>query len=214
MPSALWSGRSATAHGAAPDLGRALARELGLDRAPDVGVLPADTTASPAGSLLPPRERYSGMPAPTHAYLYVDATRPRPFELRAALLSGRTLRGRSIGLGALLYAVPLRAKVATQVALTGGGPMGPQRFGGDPKAAARLNADPELARQAAAVSVTRAGPDTRHTWEVDRLLVVEPYPGGAVLLARTLHRATTPQWEVRAPALLDLAARIETLLVG
>lgn len=212
MPSALWTGRSATPHDAAADLGRALARELGLDRDADVGVLPADTTASPAGSLLPPRERYSGMPVPTQAYLYADAARPRPFELRAALLRGRTLLGRSLGLGALLYAVPLHVKVSTQVALTGGGPLGPQRFTGDPAAAARLNADPDLAGQATAVAVTRAGPDARHTWEVERLLVVEPHPGGAVLLARTLHRATTPQWELRAAAVLDLAARIETLL--
>lgn len=212
MPSALWTGRSATPRDAAADLGRVLARELRLDRDAEVGVLPADTTASPAGSLLPPRERYSGMPVPTHAYLYVDATRPRPFELRAALLRGRTLLGRSLGLGTLLYAVPLQAKVATQVALTGGGPMGPQRFTGDPAAAARLNADAEVTRAAAAVAVTRAGPDARHTWEVERLLAVEPYPGGAVLLARTLHRATTPQWELRAGAVLDLAARIETLL--
>ncbi|MBF9069648.1 hypothetical protein [Streptacidiphilus fuscans] len=212
MPHALWTGRSATPHEAAADLGGALARELGLDRAPDVRVLPADTTGSPAGSLLPPRERYSGMPAPTDAYLYVDAARPRPFELRAALLRGRTLRGRTLGLGSLLYAVPLHAKVATQVALTGGGAAGPQRFAGDPTAAARLNADADLATRARAVASTRAGTDARHTWEVDGLLAVEPAPSGAVLLARTLYRATSPRWDPRAVAVLDLAARIETLL--
>jgi hypothetical protein len=213
MPTAMWAGRSATPHDAAADLAHALTRELGLGRDPAVGVLAADSDVVPAGSLLPPRERFSGMSAPTHAYLYVDATLPRAFELRAALLRDRTLMGRSLGLGALLYAVPLHAKAATQVALTGGGPMGPERFTGDPVAAARLNADPGLARQVAAVSSTRAGTDARHTWEVERLFTVEPRPGGgAVLLARTLYRATTPHWEPRAAAVLDLAARIESLL--
>ncbi|MFF2147715.1 hypothetical protein [Kitasatospora sp. NPDC058190] len=214
MPAALWTGRSATPPAAAADLGHALTRELGLARVPDVVVLPADTTAPPAGSLLPARERFSSMPAPTSAYLYVDATLPRPFELRATLMSGHTLRGRNLGLGPLLYAVPLRAKVATQVALTGGGPMGPARFTGDPSGAARLNADADLVHRVATVSLTRGGPDRSHTWEIDRLLTVCPHLDGAVLLARTLQRAATPHWGLRAPDVLALAAHIEALLAA
>lgn len=214
MPAALWTGRTANPRYVAEELARALTRELGLARDPAVDVLPADSTAVPAGSLLPPRERFSGMPAPTDCYLYIDAERPRPFELRAALMRGRTLVSRSLGLGSLLYAVPLQARLSTQVAVTGGGHLGPQRFTGDPVAAARLNAERNLDAHLTSVAVTTAGTDARHRWQVERLLSVEPQAGGAVLLARTLHRAGTPDWNLRAAAVLDLAGVIERVLTG
>ncbi|AUY52844.1 hypothetical protein [Streptomyces sp. CB01881] len=214
MPAALWTGREAHPDRVTADLTGVLGRELGLARPPVAVTLPPDSTGVPAGSLLPPRERFSGMPAPTLCYVYVDARAPRPFELRASLMAGRALVRRSLGLGQLFYAVPLTRSVPARTALSAPRRFGPSSFEGDAGVAGRLNADRELVADANALTPLEAGPDASHTWSVERLLAVEPLPGeqGSVLLLRTLHRAAAHGWSLRADAVLNLAARIEAVL--
>ncbi|MCK7625870.1 hypothetical protein MUU72_22665 [Streptomyces sp. RS10V-4] len=213
MPAAIWAGRNATAEQAAADLTAALGAELGLALPPLATALPAGSTGVPAGSLLPPRARFSGMPAPTHCFLYVDATAPRRFELRAGVLSGRAGLRRSLGLGPLLYAVPLAtAPVPAAVELSAPGGAAPARFTGDPATADRLNHDSGLTDAARALTPTTAGPDRNHTWQVARRLVIEPLPEGAVLLVQTLHRPTARGWSPGAAAVLDFAGRVEACL--
>ncbi|MFI6845013.1 hypothetical protein OG535_06720 [Kitasatospora sp. NBC_00085] len=212
MPAALWTGRDADPDRVTADLTLALGRELGLDRPPVAATLPPDSTGVPAGSLLPPRERFSGMPAPTLCYVYVDAQAPRPFELRASLMAGRAALRRSLGLGQLLYAVPLSRPLPCRVALSAPRRFGPSSFEGDAEAAGRLNADRELVAEANALTPLEAGPDTSHTWSIERLLAVEPLPQGSVLLLRTLHRAAARGWSLRSDVVLNLAARIESVL--
>ncbi|MCH0541055.1 hypothetical protein I3F58_16065 [Streptomyces sp. MUM 203J] len=206
MTMATWTGRDRDPAVVSADVARVTAAELGLAAPPPALVLPGDSDGVPAGSLLPPRERFSGMPAPTHCFVYVDARAPRPFEMRASVLSGRYVR-RQFGLGPLLYAVPLSVPVADRVAL------GDSGFQGDPVAAERLDADRELRALAGRVAVTRAGPDTAHQWSTERLLRVEPRPEGALLIARTLHRPGVGGWSVGAQDVLGLAARIEGALL-
>ncbi|MFC4083113.1 hypothetical protein [Amycolatopsis samaneae] len=194
------------------DLARALRDELGLGESPPAMTLPGDSDGVPAGSLLPPRERFSGMPAPTHCFGYVDARAPRPFELRAAIMSGGSALRRSLGLGTLLYAVPLRVAVSGRAAL--GAPRGTRAvpFEGDAAVASRLNEDFDLVQQATTLAPTQAGPDSNHRWAVERLLSIEPHAQGGVLFVRTLHRANPTGWTLGAPAVLELAARVETAL--
>ncbi|MFE0025839.1 hypothetical protein [Amycolatopsis sp. NPDC059021] len=206
MPAAVWTGRRGEPGNVTADIARVLGSELGLAGPPPAMTLPADSTGVPAGSLLPPRERFSGMPAPTHCFVYVDAQAPRPFELRTAIMSGGSAIRRSLGLGTLLYAVPLNVPLPTRVALSGGS------FEGDAVTADMLNADPALLQAAAALTPTFAGPDPHHSWKVERLLALEPFAKGAALLVRTLHRARSTGWTLGAGAVLDLAARIETAL--
>ncbi|TVT23198.1 hypothetical protein FNH05_33145 [Amycolatopsis rhizosphaerae] len=222
MPTALWTGRHAVEEEVSADIARTLGNELGLAAAPAAMTLSAASTGVPAGSLLPPRERFSGMPAPTHCFVYVDAPTPRPFELRAAIMSGRTAIRRALGLGTLLYAVPLSLPAPARVALGRAGGSGPTPFEGDPVVAGRLNADAQLVENANALAATTAGQRKQiisapgvtydRTWAVERLLAIEPLPQGPVLLVRTLHRATTRGWTLRAAAVLDLATRVETAL--
>ncbi|MGW2016501.1 hypothetical protein [Streptomyces sp. NPDC001927] len=211
MAVATWTGRSRDSAVVSADISRALTAELGLPGPPPTHVLAGDSEGVPAGSLLPPRERFSGMPALTHCFVYVDAQAPRPFELRASVLTGRAIR-RSFGLGLLQYAVPLTTPVLGPVALGERRPGRPSAFEGDPVAVRRLNSDPELLALADQVSTTVAGPDFNHQWTVDRLLTVQPSPAGGLLLARTLHRQTIGGWSLCAEAVLTLAARIEAAL--
>ncbi|QES10372.1 hypothetical protein DEJ44_35260 [Streptomyces venezuelae] len=211
MAIAHWTGRSRDPAVVSADIARVLTTELGLPGSPPAQVLAGDSEGVPAGSLLPPRERFSGMPAPTHCFVYVDTRAPRPFELRASVLTGRAIR-RSFGLGLLQYAVPLTVPVPGPAALGERHPGRPSAFEGDPEAARRLNFDPELLALADQVSATVAGPDATHQWKVARLLTVEPRPQGGLLLARTLHRQTPGGWSLGAKEVLTLAARIETAL--
>lgn len=211
MTLAHWTGRSRDPAVVSTDVARVLTAELGLPEPPPAHVLAGDSEGVPAGSLLPPRERFSGMPAQTHCFVYVDAQAPRPFELRASVLTGRAIR-RSFGLGLLQYAVPLTTPLPGPAALGARRRGGPSPFEGAPEAARRLNADPELLALADHVSTTVAGPDATHQWSVDRLLTVEPRPEGGLLLARTLHRQTTGGWSLGAEAVLTLAARVEAAL--
>ncbi|MYT28540.1 MULTISPECIES: hypothetical protein [unclassified Streptomyces] len=213
MPAATWTGRKATAEEAAADISAALGTELGLSEPPLAATLPAESNGVPAGSLLPPRERFSGMPAPTHCFVYVDAQTPRTFELRAAVLSGRSGIRRSLGLGHLLYAVPLTIRpVASPVALSTTSGSTPARFEGDPAPTNRLNNDTHLLETARALTPATAGPDRHHTWQVARRLTIEPLPHGAVLLAQTLHRPTARAWSLGAARVLDFAAGVEAAL--
>lgn len=212
MALAQWTGRSRDPAVVSADIARVLAAELGLPGPPPAHVLAGDSEGVPAGSLLPPRERLSGMPALTHCFVYVDAHAPRPFELRASVLTGRAIR-RSFGLGLLQYAVPLVVPVPGPVALGERRRGRPSAFEGDPETAGRLNFHPELLALADRVSATVAGPDATHQWNVERLLTVEPRPEGGLLLARTLHRQTTGGWSLGAEAVLGLAARIESALI-
>ncbi|MFC8509531.1 hypothetical protein ACFU3J_06585 [Streptomyces sp. NPDC057411] len=211
MAIANWTGRSRDPAVVSADVARALAAELALPGPPPALVLAGDSEGVPAGSLLPPRERFSGMPALTHCFVYVDAQAPRPFELRASVLTGRAIR-RSFGLGLLQYAVPLAATVPGPVALGERHRGRPSSFEGDPETAGRLNVDPELLTLADHVSTTVAGPDATHQWNVERLLTVAPHPTGGLLLARTLHRQTLGGWSLGAEAVLRLAAGIEAAL--
>ncbi|MEU9504025.1 hypothetical protein [Streptomyces sp. NPDC048196] len=213
MPAAIWSGRDGHSAKVTADIAQALGAELGLAQPPLAVTLPADSTGVPAGSLLPARERFSGMPAPTHCFVYVDAQAPRPFELRAVVMSGRSGLRRSLGLGPLLHAVPIGPPVHARVALTvtrrG---STPSSFEGDTATASLLNADAELLDLARALSPTTAGPDHLHTWQVPGLLAIEPRPEGALLLIRTLHRAHARTWSLGTRPVLDLAARVESAL--
>lgn len=206
MAMATWTGRDRDPAVVSADIARVIAAELGLAAPPPALVLPGDSEGVPAGSLLPPRERFSGMPAPTHCFVYVDAQAPRPFELRASVLTGRYVR-RQFGLGLLMYAVPLAVHVDDRVAL------GDSAFQGDPVAAGRLNAEPELLALAGRVAANRAGPDSTHQWSVERLLSVEPRAEGGLLLARTLHRQGVGGWSAGAQEVLTLAGRIEGALL-
>ncbi|MFG3280723.1 hypothetical protein [Streptomyces sp. NPDC048111] len=212
MPAAIWTGRNATPERAAADVSAALKDELGLPAPPLAVTLPSESTGTPAGSFLPPRPRFSGMAAPTHCFLYVDAQSPRRFELRASVMTGRSGLRRSLGLGHLSYAVPLGTPAFSPVAL--GGPTGSAtaRFEGDPAAAGRLNRDARLLAAARALTPSTAGPDRTHTWRVASGLTIEPLPQGSVLLVQTLHRPTARAWSLGAAAVLDLAARVESLL--
>lgn len=212
MGIANWTGRSRDPAVVSADIARVLTAELRLPAPPPATVLAGDSEGVPAGSLLPPRERFSGMPAPTHCFVYVDAQSPRPFELRASVLTGRAIR-RSFGLGLLQYAVPLVVPVPGPAALGERDRGRPSAFEGDPETAGRLNSDPELLTLADHVSTTVAGPDATHQWKVDRLLTVEPRPEGGLLLARTLHRQALGGWSLGAEAVLTLAARIEAALI-
>ncbi|QUQ67169.1 hypothetical protein [Kutzneria sp. CA-103260] len=222
MPAALWTGRRADEGEVTADIARTIGSELGLASAPVAMTLSADSTGVPAGSLLPPRERFSGMPAPTHCFVYVDAQTPRPFELRASIMSGRTAIRRALGLGSLLYAVPLTLPSPVRVALGAARGSGHAPFEGDFLVADRLNADAELVKNANALAATVAGQRKQsisapgvtygQTWEVERLLAIESLPQGGVLLVRTLHRSTIGGWTLRSAAVLDFAARLETAL--
>ncbi|KUL54450.1 hypothetical protein ADL22_03045 [Streptomyces sp. NRRL F-4489] len=212
MPAAIWSGRNATAEQAAADLTATLRAELGLAVPPLAMPLPAGSTGVPAGSLLPPRERFSGMPMPTHCFLYVDAQAPRRFELRAEILSGRAGFRRSLGLGRLLYAVPLAPAIPSAVELTAPDAATPARFDGDPATAHRLNQDPDVLDTGRALTPTSAGRDRTHSWRVDRRLTIEPLPEGSVLILQTLHRSTPRAWSLSAAGVLDFARRVEACL--
>ncbi|WP_370949859.1 hypothetical protein AB5J62_20260 [Amycolatopsis sp. cg5] len=200
MPAAIWTGDLTAV---TSDISRALATELGLAALPPAVTLPAEGDGVPAGSLLPPRERFSGMPAPTRSFVYVDAQAPRPFELRASIMSGRSGFRRSVGLGHLLYAVPLTATLPTRVSLGASG------FEGDSAVTGRLGG---LLAQAHALALTKAGPDVNHTWQVERLLAIEPLGQGALLVVRTLHRPNARGWSLSADAVLTLASAVETAL--
>ncbi|MEU2711934.1 hypothetical protein [Streptomyces sp. NPDC007205] len=212
MPGSLWIGRRGDIRTVSADVARVLGEELGLARPPTAGALPADSAGVPAGSLLPPRERFSGMPARTHGFVYVDTPVPRRFELRVSVLGGRWSMRRGLGLGPLLYAVPLNAPLTGRVALGSPGGSGPAPFDGEPGSVGRLNADADLVSRANAVAPTMVGPDRLHTWQVDRLLAVEPLAPGALLVVRTFHRSTPGGWTLRADAVLDVADRIEAAL--
>ncbi|MGW7531337.1 hypothetical protein [Amycolatopsis sp. NPDC054798] len=221
MSAALWTGRRAEPATVAADVAAAARNELGLAAAPMATTLPGTSTGVPAGSLLPPRERFSGMPAPTECFVYVDAQLPRPFELRAAVMTGRSAMRRALGLGELIYAVPLRLPNPVRVSLGAPGSRGLAPFEGDPAFADRLNADAELLEAANRLSTTRAGQTknlpsgTAHqSWDVARLLMITPGADGAVLVVRTLHRAASTGWQLRADTVLDLAARLENALRG
>ncbi|QRX90592.1 MULTISPECIES: hypothetical protein [Streptomyces] len=215
MPAAIWTGRNATPEQTAADITAALCDELGLTAPPLAMTLPAESTGVPAGSLLPPRARFSGMPVPTHCFLYIDAQSPRPFELRASVLTGRSGIRRSLGLGHLLYAVPLEPTVTSIIELNTPGGATSARFEGAPATTDRLNQDAHLVDAARALTPTTAGPDRNHTWQVARRLAIEPLPEspeGSVLLVQTLHRPTTRAWSLCAAAVLDFADRVETVL--
>ncbi|SDW59451.1 hypothetical protein SAMN05421504_101998 [Amycolatopsis xylanica] len=203
MPAAVWTGRNSDLDMVTADISRALATELGLGSSPLAVTLSAESDGVPAGSLLPPRERFSGMPAPTHCFVYVDAPAPRPFELRASIMSGRSGLRRSVGLGQLLYAVPLAISVPSRVSLGASG------FEGEPAITGLLT---PLLATADALAVTKAGPDLNHTWQVERLLAIEPLPQGALLVVRTLHRPSPGGWVLSSKAVLDFAARAEAAL--
>ncbi|GHB32118.1 hypothetical protein GCM10010331_18600 [Streptomyces xanthochromogenes] len=212
MPAAIWTGRNATAEQAATDLTATLTGELGLTAPPLVVVLPPESTGAPAGSLLPERPRFSGMPAPTNCFLYVDSQSPRPFELRASVLTGRSGLRRSLGLGHLLYAVPLAPRVPDPLELSAPGGSVPARFDGDPTVAVRLNRHPHLVDAARTLTPATAGPDRNHTWQAASRMTIEPRPEGSVLLVQTLHRPTARAWSLRAAAVLDFAAQLESAL--
>ncbi|MFE9534824.1 hypothetical protein [Streptomyces sp. NPDC006691] len=212
MPAAIWTGRNATAEHAAVGIATALEDELALPTTPLSTILPAEGTGTPAGSLLPPRARLSGMPAPTHCFLYVDAQSPRPFELRASVLAGRSGIRRSLGLGHLFYAVPLTPPVLSPLGLSVPGGAAAARFEGDPAAADRLNGDTRLLAAARALTPGTAGPDRNHTWQAASRLTIEPLPQGSVLLLQTLHRPTARAWSLRSREVLDFAARVESSL--
>ncbi|MEU9117046.1 hypothetical protein AB0D04_36155 [Streptomyces sp. NPDC048483] len=212
MPAAIWTGRSAYPEKVAADIGAALEDELGLAESPLAVTLPAESTGVPAGSLLPPRERFSGMPAPTHCFIYIDAQAPRPFELRASVLGGRSGIRRSLGLSHLLYAVPLAPPVPSHIELITAGGSAPALFEGDPATANCLNRDTELVDMAHALTPATAGTDRNHSWQVARRLTIEPLPHGSVLLVQTLHRPTAHAWSLSARTVLDFAARAETAL--
>ncbi|MFJ3906312.1 hypothetical protein [Streptomyces sp. NPDC090025] len=212
MAIAQWTGRRRDTAVVSADIARALTTELALPAAPPAQVLPGDSAGVPAGSLLPPRERMSGMPAPTHCFVYVDARAPRPFELRASVMTGRAIR-KSFGLGLLQYAVPLTVTVPGPVSLGERQRGRPTGFDGDQETVRRLGADAELLALAERVSATAAGPDLTHQWTVERRLTVEPQVRGGLLLARTLHRQTSGGWTLSAAAVLSLAARIEAVLM-
>uniref|UniRef100_A0AAU2UX93 Uncharacterized protein n=1 Tax=Streptomyces sp. NBC_00003 TaxID=2903608 RepID=A0AAU2UX93_9ACTN len=212
MPAAMWTGRNATPEQAAADITAALAGELGLAAAPLAVTLPAESTGAPAGSLLPPRARFSGMPAPTNCFLYVDAQSPRRFELRASVMAGRSGIRRSLGLGHLFYAVPMTPPVPSPLELSTPGGAAPVRFEGDSTAAGRLNRDTHLINAARALTPATAGPDRNHTWQVASRLTIEPLPEGSVLLVQTLHRPTARAWSLGTAAVLDFAARVESSL--
>ncbi|MFI9048165.1 hypothetical protein [Streptomyces sp. NPDC053427] len=212
MPAAIWTGRNANPEKVAADIAMAVKDELGLAEPPLAVTLPAESTGVPAGSLLPPRERFSGMPASTHCFLYIDARAPRPFELRAAVLGGRSGIRRSLGLGHLLYAVPLAPPVPSPVELKAAGGSAPMRFEGDLPTAHRLNGDARLVERARALTPATAGTDRNHTWQVAQRLAIEPLPQGSVLLVQTLHRPTARAWSLSARTVLDFAARAETAL--
>ncbi|WP_020664796.1 hypothetical protein [Amycolatopsis benzoatilytica] len=204
------------------DIARVLGTELGLPCPPSTMTLSPDSDGVPAGSLLPPRERFSGMPAPTEGFVYLDSQTPRPFELRAAIMSGRTAVRRALGLGQLLYAVPLRLPRPVRAALGARRSTSFSPFEGEPAVADLLNADGDLVREANLLASTTAGTQKMsisvpgvtygQTWNVDRLLAIEPLPQGAILLVRTLHRAAPRGWTLRADAVLALASRIEFAL--
>ncbi|GGX25179.1 hypothetical protein [Streptomyces noursei] len=215
MPAAIWTGRNATPEQTAADITAALRDELGLTAAPLAITLPAESTGVPAGSLLPSRARFSGMPVPTHCFLYIDAQSPRPFELRASVLTGRSGIRRSLGLGHLHYAVPLAPTVPSVIELNTPGGATPARFEGSPATTDRLNQDAHLIDAARALTPTTAGPDRNHTWQVARRLAIEPLPAspeGSVLLVQTLHRPTTRAWSLCAAAVMDFAGRVESVL--
>ncbi|WP_370936722.1 hypothetical protein [Amycolatopsis sp. cg13] len=221
MSAALWTGRRAEPATVAADVAATVRKELGLAAAPAAMTLPGNSTGVPAGSLLPPRERFSGMPAPTDCFVYLDAQQPRPFELRAAVMSGRTAVRRALGLGALVYAVPLRLPNPVRASLSAPGGRGLAPFEGDPAVADRLNADAGLLEAANRLSSTRAGQTktlpsgtARQSWDVDRLLMITPGADSAVLVVRTLHRVVSSGWQLRADTVLDFAARLETTLCG
>ncbi|MFG2721822.1 hypothetical protein ACGFW5_26580 [Streptomyces sp. NPDC048416] len=212
MPAAIWTGRNATAEHAAVAIAAALADELGLAAPPLTVTMPAASTGTPAGSLLPPRARFSNMPAPTHCFLYVDTTSPRRFELRASLMAGRSGFRRSLGLGHLFYAVPMTAPVPSPLELSAPAGAAPAGFTGDPTATSRLNGDTHLIDAARALTPATAGPDRHHTWQATSRLTIEPLPEGSVLLVQTLHRLTARAWSLSAAEVLGFAAGVEALL--
>lgn len=212
MPAAIWTGRNAHPEKVSADIAAALEEELGLAERPLAVTLPAESTGAPAGSLLPPRERFSGMPAPTHCFIYVDTPTPRPFELRASILSGRSGIRRSLGLSHLLYAVPLAPPVPSPIELGAARGSATALFEGDPATANCLNSDTQLVETAHALTPATAGPDRNHTWQVARRLTIEPLPHGSVLLVQTLHRPTARAWSLSAHTVLDFAARAEAAL--
>ncbi|WP_241779843.1 hypothetical protein [Streptomyces natalensis] len=190
----------------------ALRDELGLAEPPSAVTLPAESAGVPAGSLLPPRERFSGMPAPTYCLVHVDSPAPRGFELRASVMSGRSGFRRSLGLGPLLYAVLLTTRVPSRIELGLGPTRGSSPWEGDATITDRLNRDAQLLDLARTLTPATAGPDRHHTWQVPRRLTIDPHPHGAVLLVQTLHRPTAHAWSLGAPLVLDVAAGIETAL--
>ncbi|ARF58414.1 hypothetical protein [Streptomyces gilvosporeus] len=212
MPAAIWTGRNAYPEKVAADMATALRDELGLAEPPSAVTLPAESAGVPAGSLLPPRERFSGMPAPTHCLVYVDAPVPRGFELRAPVMSGRSGFRRSLGLGPLLYAVLLTSKVPSRIALGLAPARGSAPWEGDATITDRLNLDPRLLDLARALTPATAEPDRHHTWQVPRRLTIDPHPHGSVLLVQTLHRPTGHAWSLGAALVLDFAAHVETAL--
>ncbi|MFF4606509.1 hypothetical protein ACFY12_27730 [Streptomyces sp. NPDC001339] len=214
MPAAVWSGRSAYPEKITIDMAAALRDELGLAEPPLAESLPAESTGVPAGSLLPPRERFSGMPAPTHCFVYVDAHAPRAFELRASVMGGRAGIRRSLGLGHLVYAVPLEPQVPSRVQLSTAPARGSAiaAFEGDSVIANRLNSDAQLLDLADALTPATAGPDRHHTWQVARRLTIDPLPHGSVLIVQTLHRPTARAWSLGARTVLDFATRAEAAL--
>ncbi|MFE0378518.1 hypothetical protein ACFW1M_23705 [Streptomyces inhibens] len=214
MPAAIWTGRNAYPEKVAADMAAALRDELGLAEPPLAVALPAESTGVPAGSLLPPRERFSGMPAPTRCCIYVDALAPRAFELRASVMGGRSGIRRSLGLGHLLYAVPLAPRVPSRIELGLGAARGsvPARFDGDAAITDCLNRDAQLLDLAHALTPATAGPDRQHTWQVACRLTIDPCPHGSVLFVQTLHRPTIRAWSLGAHTVLDFAARAETAL--
>ncbi|GAU69302.1 hypothetical protein SSP35_11_01210 [Streptomyces sp. NBRC 110611] len=239
MPAAVWTGRNASPEKVASGIAAALGSELGLAEPPLTEPLPAESTGVPAGSLLPPRERFSGMPAPTHCFAYVDAPTPRAFELRASVMSGRAGIRRSLGLGHLVYAVPLEPQVPSRIqlsaapargsvnagpAISGSASAGPAisgsansgsanaLFEGDAVLANRLNSDAQLLDLAQALTPATAGPDQYHTWQVAQRLTIDPLPHGSVLIIQTLHRPTARGWSLGARTVLDFAARAEAAL--
>ncbi|TJZ54131.1 hypothetical protein FCH28_13110 [Streptomyces piniterrae] len=215
MPAAIWAGRNAHPEKVAADIAAALGDELGLGEPPLAVTLSAESAGVPAGSLLPPRERFSGMPAPTRCYVYVDAPTPRAFELRASVMGGRSGIRRSLGLGHLLYAVPLAPRVPSHIELGLGAAPGsvPARFDGDTAVTDRLNRDARLLDLAHALTPATAGLDRQYTWQVACRLTIDPRPDGSVLFVQTLHRPTSRAWSLGAHAVLDFAARAETALV-
>ncbi|KAA9165568.1 hypothetical protein FPZ12_005745 [Amycolatopsis acidicola] len=206
MAGATWTGRHGTLDAVADDIARTLGRELGLAGTPATMTLPPESAGVPAGSLLPPRERFSGIPAPTHGFIYADGQQPRPFELRVSIMSGRNGFRRALGMGTLVYAVPLTTSGSARVALRGA------VFQGDPRAMDRLNADKALLDKVNALAPAAAAPSGIHRWEVERMVALEPMSQGTVLMLRTLHRVTPSGWTLRSGAVLELAAHLEAAL--